>query len=133
MAFAWTHTPDRQPIAQVTDRTRKPEGVVSKRAQQYVILGIAVVIVLVAMFSSNRQHKPVSSAQSGFVPPVHETNEAKIADYGQELAEQQRRALSQLPLPSNPSPKIQASQSASGGGNDSGAGEWRGVDERDPL
>ena len=133
MAFAWTHTSDRQTIAQVTDKTRKPEGVVSKRAQQYVILGTAVVIVLVAMFSSNRQHKPVSAAQSGFVPPVHETNEPKIADYGQELAEQQRRALSQLPPPSNPATPMHASESATAGEDRTGAGEWRRVDERDPL
>jgi len=51
MATASAQLPEQQPtIAQVSDRTRKPEGVVSRRAQQYLIMGMAVVIVLVAMF-----------------------------------------------------------------------------------
>ena len=88
MAFAWTQSSDRQSVAQVTDRTRKPDGVISKRAQQYVILGIAVAIVLVAMFSTGRQRKPISAAQNGFAPPIHEGNQRKLADYGDELADQ---------------------------------------------
>ena len=104
MATASAQLPEQQPtIAQVSDRTRKPEGVVSRRSQQYVIMGIAVVIVLVAMFSSNRQRKPVSAAQSGLAPMVREGNERKVADYGQQLADEQRRAMGQLPPPSNPS------------------------------
>jgi type IV secretion system protein VirB10 len=103
MATASAQLPDQQPtIAQVSDRTRKPEGVVSRRAQQYLIMGMAVVIVLVAMFSSNRQRKPVSAAQSGLAPAIREGNERKVADYGEQLAEQQRRAMGQLPPPSNP-------------------------------
>ena len=86
MATASAQLPEQQPtIAQVSDRTRKPEGVVSRRSQQYVIMGIAVVIVLIAMFSSNRQRRPVSAAQSGLAPMVREGNERKVADYGQQL------------------------------------------------
>jgi type IV secretion system protein TrbI len=104
MATASAQLPEQQPtIAQVSDRTRKPEGVVSRRSQQYVIMGIAVVIVLIAMFSSNRQRRPVSAAQSGLAPMVREGNERKVADYGQQLADEQRRAMGQLPPPSNPS------------------------------
>lgn len=103
MATASAQIPEQQPtIAQVSDRTRKPEGVVSRRAQQYLIMGVAVVIVLVAMFSSNRQRRPVSAAQSGLAPMVREGNERKVADYGQQLANEQRRAMGQLPPPSNP-------------------------------
>lgn len=104
MATASAQLPEQQPtIAQVSDRTRKPEGVVSRRSQQYVIMGIAVVIVLIAMFSSNRQRRPISAAQSGLAPMVREGNERKVADYGQQLADEQRRAMGQLPPPSNPS------------------------------
>jgi type IV secretory pathway VirB10-like protein len=103
MASTSAQLPERQAtVAQVSDRTRKPEGVVSRRAQQYLIMGIAVAIVLAAMFSSNRQRKPVSAVQSGIAPAIREGNERKIADYGEQLAEQQRRTLSQLPAPSNP-------------------------------
>src|SRR5579864_8439312 len=91
---------------QVTDRAQKPEGVVSRRAQQYVIVAIAVVIVLIAMFSSNRQKKPVSSTAAAMTPPIHDGNDRKLTDYSTELAEQQRqaernRALPLLPPPSN--------------------------------
>ena len=130
MATASAQLPEQQPIAQVSDRTRKPEGVVSRRSQQYVIMGIAVVIVLIAMFSSNRQRRPVSAAQSGLAPMVREGNERKVADYGQQLADEQRRAMGQLPPPSNPS-------ATTGYGAAHPAhyqsDEGQQVDDRDPL
>jgi len=136
MATASAQLPEQQPtIAQVSDRTRKPEGVVSRRSQQYVIMGIAVVIVLIAMFSSNRQRRPVSAAQSGLAPMVREGNERKVADYGQQLADEQRRAMGQLPPPSNPS-------ATSGYGSahpahyqsaNAADDEWQQADDRDPL
>lgn len=93
--------------AQLTDRVPKPEGVISRRAQQYLIVGIAVVIVLIAMFSSNRQKKPGASTAAAMTPPIHEGSDRKVSDYAAELAVQQReaernRALPQLPPPSNP-------------------------------
>jgi type IV secretion system protein VirB10 len=102
-------TPMQDPAArptQVTDRTEKPEGVVSRRAQQYVIVAIAVVIVLIAMFSSNRQKKPASSPAAAMTPPIHESNDRKVSDYSTELAQEQRQAernqaLPLLPPPSN--------------------------------
>jgi len=134
MAFAWTHSAERpQTIPQVTDRTRKPEGVVSKRAQQYVIVGIAIVIVLVAMFSSNRQRRPISAVQAGFAPPIHEGNQKKVTDYGQELAAEQQRALTQLPPPSNPTVTVQPNGPAVMHDRAGTATEWTRVDEHDPL
>lgn len=44
----------------VLDRAEKPKGVISKRAQQYVFAGIAVVIVLVAMFLRASCFRPLS-------------------------------------------------------------------------
>src|SRR5579871_1023506 len=135
MATASTQLPEQQPIAQVSDRTRKPEGVVSRRSQQYVIMGIAVVIVLIAMFSSNRQRKPVSAVQSGLAPMVREGNERKVADYGQQLADEQRRAMGQLPPPSNPS-----ATTGYGAGHpvryqsaNTADDEWQQAADRDPL
>src|SRR5207248_10781068 len=82
----------------------KPPGVISKRAQQYLFVAIAIVILLVAMFSSKRQPKPVSKAEAA-VPAIQDVNERKLADYGSDLAEQQRvaeraRAATELPPPS---------------------------------
>jgi type IV secretion system protein VirB10 len=138
MATASAQLPEQQPtIAQVSDRTRKPEGVVSRRSQQYVIMGIAVVIVLIAMFSSNRQRKPVSAAQSGLAPMVREGNERKVADYGQQLADEQRKAMGQLPPPSNPSATSGYRQPGSAHPayyqSPSAGDEAQQVDERDPL
>lgn len=98
--------------AQLTDRVPKPEGVISRRAQQYLIVGIAVVIVLIAMFSSNRQKKPGASTAAAMTPPIHEGNDRKVSDYAAELGVQQReaeknRGLPQLPPPSNPAPAAQ--------------------------
>ncbi len=76
----------------VLDRAEKPKGVISKRAQQYVFAGIAVVIVLVAMFSSNRQRKPTTKTEAVPMPMLQDTNERKVADYGAELTRQQRAA-----------------------------------------
>lgn len=137
MATASAQVPEQQPtIAQVSDRTRKPEGVVSRRAQQYLIMGMAVVIVLVAMFSSNRQRKPVSAAQSGLAPAIREGNERKVADYGEQLAEQQRRAMGQLPPPSNPAAANglrQGSGRPAYGQSPETNQDWQQAEERDPL
>lgn len=137
MATASAQLPEQQPtIAQVSDRTRKPEGVVSRRSQQYVIMGIAVVIVLIAMFSSNRQRRPVSAAQSGLAPMVREGNERKVADYGQQLADEQRRAMGQLPPPSNPAAANglrQGSGKPAYGQSPETNQEWQQAEERDPL
>lgn len=94
-------------VPQVTNKAEKPTGVISKRAQQYVLVGVAIVILLVAMFSSNRQRKPVPTAQAGTLPQMQDTNERKVADFGTELGEKQKQAeksriLAQLPPPSNP-------------------------------
>lgn len=139
MASASTQLPEQQAnVAQVSDRTQKPEGVISRRAQQYLIMGIAVVIVLIAMYSSNRQRKPASAAQRGLVPIVHEGNERKVAAYGHELADEQRRAMPQLPAPSNPSagsgfrPAGGAAQPAYYQTPADNPG-WQQADERDPL
>jgi len=138
MATASAQLPEQDPaIPQVSNRTRKPEGVISRRAQQYLIMAIAVVIVLIAMFSSNRQRRPVSAAQSGLAPMVLEGNQRKVADYGQQLADEQRRAMGQLPPPSNP-PAMNASRQPGSAHpayyqSPNADDEWQQADDRDPL
>lgn len=106
-------TDDMSGVAQITDRTEKPKGVISKRTQQYVIVGIAMVIMLVAMFSSGRSQKASANARPSGIA-IQDVNERKLADFGSELSEQQKaadkaRVLGQLPPPSNPAATANAS------------------------
>jgi type IV secretion system protein TrbI len=77
---------------QVLDRAGKPPGVISKRAQQYVFVGIAVVIVVISMFSSNRQPKAPAKNDSAKPPVLEETNPRKVTDYAAELTAEQKAA-----------------------------------------
>jgi type IV secretory pathway VirB10-like protein len=77
---------------QVLDRADKPQGVISKRAQQYVFVGIAVVIVVVSMFSSNHQPKVPAKNDAVKTPLLEESNERKLTDYAAELTEEQKAA-----------------------------------------
>jgi type IV secretion system protein TrbI len=100
-------------VAQITDKTEKPKGVISRRTQQYVIVGIAMVILLVTMFSSSRQQK-VSAAPKPSAVALQDVNQRKLADFGTELSEQQKaadkqRIIAQLPPPSNPAAMTNAS------------------------
>lgn len=100
-------TDEMNDVPQVTDKTEKPKGVISKRTQQYVIVGIAMVILLVAMFSGGRQQKASTGTKPSAAMPLQDVNERKLADFGSELTEQQKAAqrqhvIAQLPPPSNP-------------------------------
>jgi hypothetical protein len=100
-------------VPQITDKTEKPKGVISRRTQQYVIVGIAMVILLVTMFSSSRQQK-VSAAPKPSAVALQDVNQRKLADFGTELSEQQKaadkqRIIAQLPPPSNPAAMTNAS------------------------
>jgi type IV secretory pathway VirB10-like protein len=77
---------------QVLDRAEKPPGVISKRAQQYVYVGIAVVIVVISMFSSNRQPKAPARNDAAKAPVLEETNPRKLTDYAAELTAEQKAA-----------------------------------------
>ncbi len=77
---------------QVLDRAEKPAGVISKRAQQYVFVGIAVVIVVISMFSSNRQPKAPAKNDAAKTPVLEETNQRKLTDYAAELTAEQKAA-----------------------------------------
>src|SRR5438876_148239 len=81
---------------QVVDRAEKPQGVISKRAQQYVFAGIAVAIIVVSMFSSNRQPKVPAKNDAAKIPALQDSNERKVADYSAELNEQQKATFLSL-------------------------------------
>ena len=140
MSSTAANMPERNgTVAQVHDKNLMPEGVVSRRAQQYLVLGIAVVIVLVALFSRNRQPKAAAASLNSAPPQIREVNERKLADYREELAAQQRaadsgHALPQLPAPSNPA---RGAQGGSANGMYSATGQsqaqYAAGSERDPI
>jgi type IV secretory pathway VirB10-like protein len=73
------------------DRRRRPEGVVPKQSQAYVIAGLAVMILLAVMFS--KQHpKPAAKPVATAATPAPELNERKIADLKEELNTAQRES-----------------------------------------
>ena len=78
------------------DRRVQPEGVVPKQSQAYVIAGIAVLILLAALFSKN--HPPASKPMpSPSVAPAGEVSERKIEDLNEELNRAQRASQPTTP------------------------------------
>jgi type IV secretory pathway VirB10-like protein len=79
------------PIPELND---KPQGVVPKQSQAYLLTALAIVILLAALFS-NRRAKPTTpvSAPSWSAPAPTETNEHAIQQLKKELAEQQQKSL----------------------------------------
>lgn len=88
--------PRQQPeteIAEVRDRRTKPEGVVPRQSQAYVIVSVATIILLAVLFSNHRAKpsKP-SPATPVWAEPARTDNQGAIHELQRELTAQQRRA-----------------------------------------
>jgi type IV secretion system protein VirB10 len=83
-------TPASHP-AKLRDRRNRPEGVVPKQSQAYVIAGLAILILLAVMFSKQHPKPAAKTAASASTPPA-ELNERKIADLKEELNTAQRES-----------------------------------------
>jgi len=87
--------PDQEPPAslpaKLRDRRNRPEGVVPKQSQAYVIAGLAILILLAVMFSKQHPKPAAKTAASASTPPA-ELNERKIADLKEELNSAQRES-----------------------------------------
>jgi type IV secretory pathway VirB10-like protein len=83
------------PIPELNEKPGKPQGVVPKQSQAYLLTALAIVILLAALFS-NRRAKPATPAAtppwSAPAPPT-ETNEHAIQQLKKDLAEEQRKSL----------------------------------------
>lgn len=77
-------------IATLRDRRIRPEGVVPKQAQGYVVAGLAVLILMAVMFSKNH-----AKSQKEIPPPTpaasNDINQRKIQELEQDLSADQRR------------------------------------------
>jgi type IV secretion system protein TrbI len=84
--------PEAARIPELRDRRPKPEGVVPKQSQGYVIAGLAVLILLAVMFSNSRTKSvPKPSAA---IPVVYSTdaNQRNIEQLKRDLTEEQRKS-----------------------------------------
>jgi type IV secretory pathway VirB10-like protein len=90
-------TESTEPIAsRLRDRRVQPEGVVPKQSQAYVVAGVAVLILLAALFSKN--HPPASKPiPFPSVAPAGEVSERKIEDLNEELNRAQRASQQTTP------------------------------------
>jgi type IV secretory pathway VirB10-like protein len=77
------------------DKRVRPEGVVPKQAQGYVVAGLAVLILMAVMFSKN--HPKPASKDAPLPPPVMSTdmNQWKIQELEQDLSADQRQGQQQ--------------------------------------
>ncbi|HKW18439.1 MAG TPA: hypothetical protein VJO35_13110, partial [Terriglobales bacterium] len=80
-------------IPDVRDTRTKPEGVIPRQSQAYVIVSVATIILLAVLFSNHRAKpsKP-SPATPVWAEPARADNQGAIHELQRELTEQQRQA-----------------------------------------
>ena len=82
-------TPPSSPS--IRNQVDKPQGVLPRKSQQYIILGIATLIVLIALFSSHGGPK-AHATQSANVPDPTAPSASEINTYEQQLQQLQQAA-----------------------------------------
>jgi type IV secretory pathway VirB10-like protein len=89
-------SPEAQaPNALLRDKRPRPEGVVPKQAQGYVMAGLAVLILMAVMFSKNHAKPAAKTADSGPLAVSTDTNQRKIQELEQDLSADQRQSQQQ--------------------------------------
>ena len=78
--------PASENSSSLRDKRIRPEGVVPKQAQAYVVAGLAVLILMAVMFSKN--HAKPAPKQAGTVPFAgsSDVNQRKIQELEQDLS-----------------------------------------------
>jgi len=75
----------------IRDRRVRPEGVVPKQAQGYVVAGLAVLILMAVMFSKNHSKPMPKEVSSSPLVASPEMNQRKIQELEQDLSADQRQ------------------------------------------
>jgi type IV secretion system protein TrbI len=114
-----TETPVASPAAQVSsaqppdarlrDKRPRPEGVVPKQAQGYVMAGLAVLILMAVMFSKNHARPAAKTADSGPLAVSTDMNQRKIQELEQDLSADQHQSQQQARNESTTAPVATAS------------------------
>jgi type IV secretory pathway VirB10-like protein len=78
------------------DKRVRPEGVVPKQAQGYVVAGLAVLILLAVMFSNNHAKPGAKPSAAGPLAVSTDMNQRKIQELEQDLSADQRQSQQQV-------------------------------------
>ena len=90
-----THAEPETPLSDNTpalrDKRIRPEGVVPKQAQGYVVAGLAVLILMAVMFSKNHARPAAAPAAPAPLAVSSDVNQRKIQELEQDLSADQRQ------------------------------------------
>ena len=94
-----THAEPETPVSEnapaLRDKRIRPEGVVPKQAQGYVVAGLAVLILMAVMFSKNHARPAAAPAASAPLAVSSDANQRKIQELEQDLSADQRQMQQQ--------------------------------------
>ncbi len=82
-------------VAGVRDKRVRPEGVVPRQAQGYVVAGLAVLILMAVMFSKNHTKPALKETAPSPLAASTDTNQRKIQELEQDLTADQRQSQQQ--------------------------------------
>jgi type IV secretion system protein TrbI len=88
--------PTADSTAGVKDMRPKPEGVVPKQAQAYVMAGLAVLILMAVMFSKNHAKPAPKDTVTSPLAVSTDANQKKIQELEQDLSADQRQSQQQV-------------------------------------
>lgn len=93
MTEKYEHPIDTGSVAQlrgtVENKAPKPAGLLPKSTQQFVILGVAIVMVLIMWVTGGGKRQGKSSASSPASAPVERANAATVQDFKQTIQNEQ--------------------------------------------
>jgi type IV secretion system protein TrbI len=87
--------PSPENASGLRDKRVRPEGVVPKQAQGYVVAGLAVLILMAVMFSKNHAKPAAKDTASAPLAVSTDMNQRKIQELEQDLSADQRQSQQQ--------------------------------------
>ncbi|MDW5266993.1 MULTISPECIES: TrbI/VirB10 family protein [Acidobacteriaceae] len=87
--------PSPDNVSGLRDKRVRPEGVVPKQAQGYVVAGLAVLILMTVMFSKNHAKPAARPNAAGPLAVSTDMNQRKIQELEQDLSADQRQSQQQ--------------------------------------
>ncbi len=84
--------PSPENASSLRDKRIRPEGVVPKQAQGYVVAGLAVLILMAVMFSKNHAKPAATASTPAPIAVSTDMNQRKIQELEQELSADQRQS-----------------------------------------
>src|SRR5271156_6325952 len=87
-----TAPPSPENASSLRDKRIRPEGVVPKQAQGYVVAGLAVLILMAVMFSKNHAKPAPKDATSPSTAVSTDANQRRIQELEQDLSADQRQS-----------------------------------------